>query len=93
MSRKPKSTARHDRWKEHSTKRVVHPVPSRPGTRFEPMICSDCETTYTTDDTHIRFESRVCCIKCGGLLVLLHQYEDMRDERDGRLKETLASVL
>jgi len=86
------SKSRSDRWK-HLARKVVEPVPSAPGTLFEVMVCSDCETTYTTDDTHIRHESRVLCIKCEGLLVLLHQYDEMRDERDGLLNETLAAVL
>lgn len=87
-----KSQSRSDRWK-HLARKVVEPVPSKPGTVFEPMICMDCETIFTTDDTHIRFESRVVCAKCDGLLMLLHQYDDCRDELDGRLKETLAAVL
>jgi hypothetical protein len=76
-------------------KRIIEPTPSKPGTVFEPMICMDCETVYTTDDTHIRMNSKVLCIKCEGMLTLLHQYDADRDEcdLDVRLKETLRTVL
>lgn len=87
-SRKPSES--HQKMREL---RVVEPVPSRPGTIFEPMICMDCETTFTTDDTHIRWGSRVHCVKCEGRLCLLHQYEADRDELDSRLTETLETVL
>ena len=85
-----KPSASHQKMRDF---RVVEPVPSRPGTIFEPMICMDCETTYTTDDTHIRLGAKVLCIKCEGRLCLLHQYEADREELDSRLTETLASVL
>lgn len=85
-----KPSASHEKARQS---RVVEPVPSRPGTVFEPMICLDCETTYTTDDTHIRLGAKVLCAKCNGMLCLLHQYEADREELDSRLTETLATVL
>jgi hypothetical protein len=83
------------RYQEDSRKKVIDPIPSKPGTVFEPMICMDCETVYTTDDTHIRMNSKVLCIKCEGMLTLLHQYDADRDEceLDVRLKETLRTTL
>lgn len=86
---------RTDRWK-HLQRKVVHPVPTgRANVQYEPMICMDCESIYTTEDSHIRFESRVLCIRCEGMLTLLHQYDADRDEceLDVRLKETLDSSL
>ena len=88
--RRGKPSASHQWMREL---RVVEPTASLPGTIFETMVCMDCETTYTTDDTHTRLGAKVLCIKCEGMLCLLHQYEADREELDSRLTETLATVL
>jgi hypothetical protein len=73
------------------SKGVIQYPPSRKGTIMEPMICMDCETVYTTDDPHIRDRGRVLCVKCKGMLTLLHQYDSMRDESE--LEQGLRAVL
>jgi hypothetical protein len=72
--------------------KVVELATSVKGTIFEPMICMDCETVWTTDDPHIRDKGRVLCVKCKGMLALLHQYEEMRDELDAGLKQVLETT-
>lgn len=72
--------------------KVIELPLSRKGTIFEPMICMDCETVWTTDDPHIRDRGRVLCVKCKGMLTLLHQYEEMRDELDAGLKQVLETT-
>lgn len=59
---------------------------------YEPMICMGCERITTTEDKHVRRGARVLCDECGEMVTLLHQYEEMRDELDGRLKEVLATT-
>lgn len=91
-SKKDSVASQPKRQRPDTTLKVIHPVPSAKGTIFEQMICMDCETVYTTDDPHIRDRSRVLCVKCKGMLTLLHQYEEMRDELDAGLKQVLETT-
>lgn len=75
-----------------TSSKVIQYEPSPKGAILEKMICMDCETVYTTDDPHIRKDYRVLCVKCKGMLTLLHQYEEMRDELDAGLKQVLETT-